>query len=91
MAAMRRARAACDRAGFTQEARARARYVYEVDFTISRELVDVISLACETAGEGCRVSLVFEGTEDAKSAVLDVVAKLPSVARSYKMVYREKG
>lgn len=91
MAAMRRARAACERAGYVKEASSRARYVYEVDFTVSRELVDVLDLACEVTDEGCRVSLVFEGTEDAKSAVLDVVAKLPSVARSYKMVYREKG
>lgn len=89
--AMRRAKSACDEAGFTRDAAASRRFVYDVDFTISRELVDVLDLDIGMTGDGCRVHMRFAGSEEAKRQVLDVVSALPSTARTYRMTYELEG
>lgn len=86
-----RARAAFDESGRTAAAQAAARYRYSVDFTIGRELVDVRALDVRNGPHGCEVHLEFSGTEAARRRVLDVVSRLPSFRRSYRMNYEPEG
>lgn len=83
--ALERAREKSREAGFIEEAARARRYAYRVDFTISRELVDVKEFAVSQEPHGCRVSVAFVGTEEAKTRVLDVVERLPSIRRTYRM------
>jgi len=89
--ALERAREASRQAGFIEEQARAKRYLYSVDFTISRELVDVKQLDIITTEDGCSVSMVFEGNEEAKTRVLDAISNIPSVRRSYRMIYEAKG
>ena len=90
--ALERAREASRQAGFIEEQARAKRYLYSVDFVISSELVDVRQLEIKPTSEGCSVSLVFEGNEEAKTRVLNAISNLPSVRRSYRMIYeRAKG
>lgn len=88
--AMERAKAASDAAGFTEEARKREKYLYAVDFTIARELVDVRELSIENGEEGCHVHLSFSGNHEAKDRVLNVISALPSMKRSYRLTYEKE-
>mgnify|MGYP003307629591 CR=1 FL=1 len=87
--ALERAREASRQAGFIKEQAMAKRYLYSVDFTISRELVDVKQLDIKTTEDGCSVSIVFEGNAEAKTRVLDAISNLPSVRRSYRMIFEK--
>ena len=87
--ALERAREASRQAGFIEEQARAKRYLYSVDFTISRELVDVKQFYIITTEDGCSVSMVFEGNAEAKTRVLDAISNLPSVRRSYRMIFEK--
>jgi len=87
--ALERAREASRQAGFIEEQARAQRYLYSVDFTISSELVDVKRIDVKPTDEGCSVSMVFEGNEEAKTRVLDAISNLPSVRRSYRMIFEK--
>lgn len=89
MAAMAKARAACDAAGYAEDARSRQLYSYQVDFTISSELVDLKRFEAAKNSTGVRFHIEFVGGLDAKERVLGVIEQLPSVSRSYRMNYEQ--
>lgn len=91
MEALGKARAACDAAGYAEDARSRQRYRFQVDFTISSELVDLKRFEAVSDGSGTRVHVEFVGSLDAKERVLGVVEQMPSVRRSYRMNYEQAG
>jgi hypothetical protein len=89
--ALDRAREATRTIGWIEEQARRRRYTYSVDFDIEPELVDVKSVEIEKGAKGCHIHMVFEGNDESKSRVLDVLSQLPSVRRSYRMHYESEG
>lgn len=72
-----------------EERRAGQVYLFEVGFTIPSAVARDAKIETHEAADGLRVEMTFNGTEDARKRITDVIAELPTVCRTFRRYYTQ--